>query len=137
MCLLRGLLSGSFLLIVVGCSSSDTAVRFRVSGEVKYDGKPVPHGEVLFTPDGSKKNEGVQGIATIKAGRFDTKGSRAPGVSGGPTVVRVTALSDASGKLLTEHEFTIDLPKSDSEQNIDIPAKAAKPEDAKATTPEI
>ena len=127
-------------LSAAGCASQegDSGPRFRVSGDVKYDGKPVPYGEVLFTPDGSKGNNGAQGIATIKNGKYDTRGSRAPGSSGGPTVVRVTALSDSAGKLLTEHEFNIDLPKADTEHNIDIPAKAAaKPTEAKPALPEI
>lgn len=100
--------------------------RYRVSGEVKFDGRPVPYGEILFTPDSGKGNSGPQGIATIQDGRYDTAGSRAPGVAGGPTVVRVTALSDPSGKLICEYEFSIDLPKADSTQNIEIPASAAK-----------
>ncbi len=124
--------------VLAGCSQGDGQNRFRVSGEVKYGGKPVPYGEVLFTPDGSKKNSGAQGITTIKDGRYDTRGSRAPGTAGGPIVVRVTALSDPNGKLLVEYEFSIDLPKSDSVHNIEIPAKsdAAAPK-TKPALPEI
>jgi len=120
--------------VVTGCSGGGGPPRYRVSGEVKFDGKPVPYGEVLFTPDGGKGNSGAQGIATIKDGKYDTAGTRAPGVAGGAMVVHVTALSDPDGKLLCEHEFNVDLPKADTARDIDIPASAAK---KKRGTPEI
>jgi hypothetical protein len=120
-------------LAFAGCSGGDKQVRFRVSGNVKFAGQNVPYGEVLFTPDGALGNSGAQGIATIKDGKYDTAGSRAPGTGGGPMVVRVTALSDPSGKLICEHEFKTELPKSDTTQDIDIPAAAGK----KKTGPEI
>ncbi len=120
--------------LLAGCSVGDAQQRFRVSGKVTFDGKPVPHGEVLFTPDGSQSNAGAQGIATIENGHYDTQGSRAPGVAGGPTVVRVTALSDPKGTLLFEHEFHVDLPQADTTHDIEISASEVKPP---ATTPEI
>lgn len=93
-----------------GCSQGDSQTRFRVSGTITYDGQPVNFGEVLFTPNGAKGNSGAQGIATISNGRYDTSGSRAPGVAGGPMIVRVTASKDAQGTLLSEQEFELDLP---------------------------
>jgi hypothetical protein len=98
------------------------------------NGESVPYGEILFTPDGGQGNSGPQGIATIQNGKYDTAGSRAPGVAGGPTVVLVTALADSKGKLICEYQFNLDLPKSDSTQNIDVPASALP---KKAKTPEI
>jgi hypothetical protein len=115
-------------LALLGCSTDEGQERFRVSGAVKFDGKPIPFGEVLFTPDGAKGNSGAQGIADIRHGAYDTQGSRAPGVSGGPTIIRVMAFDDAEGKkLLCEHEFSVDLPKADATHDIDIPASAANP----------
>ena len=138
MCLVRMLVLTVVTLALVGCSKVDTEPRFRVSGKVTFGGQPVPHGEVLFTPDGSKGNSGVQGIATIQNGMYDTTGSRAPGISGGPTVVRVTALSDARGKLIAEYEYSIDLPKSATVHDIDVPAKAAeRPTAESPAQPEI
>lgn len=112
--------------VLTGCGGPASPPRYRVSGTVTCGGRPVPHGEILFSPDGRQGNKGPQGIAIIKEGRYDTQGSRAPGASGGPTVVRVTALESAGGGLIAEHEFTIDLPQADSEQAIEIPA-ATKP----------
>ncbi len=119
--------------LLAGCSGGDTQTRYRVSGEVRFNGQPVQYGEVLFTPDGAQGNSGAQGIAEIKNGRYDTQGSRAPGVAGGPTVVVVTALQDDQGTLLVEHQFTVELPKADTTHDINIPAAAA----TKKAVPEI
>lgn len=107
---------------IVGCSK-DEPTRFRVSGAAKFDGQPIPYGDVLFTPDGAKGNSGPQGIAQIRDGRFDTAGAEGKGIAGGPTVIRVTGFSGPGGKLLCEVEMQVDLPKGDTEHNIDVPKK--------------
>src|SRR5437899_12941205 len=98
----------SLLLVLIsalmGCSGKQGPQRYRVSGTVTFDGKPVPHGEILFSPDSAQGNSGPQGIAIIQDGKYDTAGTRAPGIAGGATIVRVTALSDPSGRLLCEYE---------------------------------
>jgi len=123
-----------FSIFVVGCTADRGPTRYRVSGQVKIAGEPVPYGEILFTPDSGKGNSGPQGIAVIENGKYDTTGSRAPGVAGGPTVVMVTALRDPSGKLICEYQFNIDLPKADTKHDIDIPASAMQ---KKSQGPEI
>jgi hypothetical protein len=128
------LVSVSVFAAVLGCSQGDTQTRYRVSGTVKLGGQPVPYGEVLFTPDGARGNSGAQGIATIKDGQYDTRGSRAPGVGGGSMIARVTALSGEGGKLLSEQEVKVELPLADSTYDFDLPAADAKP---KAGRPEI
>jgi len=132
------LLLGTALVVGIaaasGCTTDRGPTRYRVSGEVRVNGEPVPYGEILFTPDSGKGNSGPQGIATIQNGKYDTAGTRAPGVAGGPTVVMVTALSDPSGKLICEYQFNLDLPKSDTTHNIDIPTSALP---RKSKTPEI
>jgi hypothetical protein len=114
------------IFALAGCSGEQGPKRYRVSGTITFDGKPVPHGAVLFSPDTAKGNTGPQGIAEIKDGKYDTAGSRAPGIAGGATIVRVTALSNPNGKLLCEHEFSVELPNADSTHDIQIPASAAK-----------
>ena len=110
------------LAMLAGCGGPVGPDRYRVSGTVTCGGVAVPHGEILFSPDGRQGNTGPQGIAIISGGRFDTRGTRAPGAAGGPTVVRVTALETPGGGLIAEHEFRLDLPKADTEQAIEIPA---------------
>jgi hypothetical protein len=117
------ILLGVVVVGLVGCTSGDGQTRFRVSGDATFDGKPIPFGDVLFTPNGAKKNSGAQGIATIRDGKFDTaQGGK--GVGGGPMIVRVTGLSAQGGQLLCEYEYEADLPQQDSAQKIDVPAKA-------------
>ena len=109
---------------VVGCSDGEVK-RHQVSGEAKFDGQPIPYGEVLFTPDGSKKNSGPQGIALIRDGKYDTAAEGGKGFAGGPTVVRVTGFTGPGGKLLCEVEIPTDLPAGDATHNIDVPKEAA------------
>jgi hypothetical protein len=119
---------------LAGCSESGPT-RYRVTGEIKFKGSPIPYGEILFTPDDAKQNSGPQGIAIIRDGKYDTSAAEGKGISGGPTVVRVTGLTKQAGTLLCEYEYTVDLPRSDTTHDKDVPASAA-PKKA-GTTPEI
>jgi hypothetical protein len=110
--------------LLAGCSS-DGPNRFRISGEAKFAGQPIPYGDVLFTPDGAKENSGPQGIAMIKDGKYDTAAAEGKGFAGGPTVVHVTGLSGPGGKLLCEYEYTVDLPRADTTHAVEVPASAA------------
>lgn len=97
------------MIVAAGCGGPrDTRVRHRVSGKITYGGQPVTGGEIIITPDGAKKNSGPQGIATIKNGVYDTKGSRAPGVGGGPMTAMVMGLLDADGSRFFEHTLPLD-----------------------------
>jgi hypothetical protein len=108
---------------ILGCQGSEQK-RNRVSGTVKFDGKDIPYGDVLITPDDTKKNSGAQGIATIRDGKYDTSASGGKGYGGGPAVIRVTGLTGEGGKLLCEYEFRVDLPQGDATHDIEVPAKA-------------
>ena len=118
---------------IAGCGTSDQK-RFRVSGDVTYNGAPIKYGDVLITPDGAKKNSGAQGIASIRDGKFDTSAADGMGYGGGPAVIRVTGFDREGGKLLCEQEFQVDLPQGDATHNIDVPATKDKP---KGTSPDI
>src|SRR5205807_6772258 len=73
-------------LAAPGCGGSRGV---EVSGEVTFDGKPVPAGRIYFNPDVTKGNDGPQGYAEIHDGKFDTsKGGK--GACGGPTVVVIS-----------------------------------------------
>ena len=119
-------------VLALGCGDGEPT-RYHVSGTATVDGKNIPFGEILFTPDGAKQNSGPQGIATIKDGKFDTS-TDGKGIAGGPTIVRVLGLTAPGGKVLCEHELQVDLPRADSTQTFDVPAKGA-PKDV--TRPEI
>lgn len=112
--------------VATGCGPRDTRVRHRVSGRISYGGKPVVGGEIIFTPDGTKKNTGAQGIATIKDGTFDTRGTRAAGVGGGPMTAMVMGFLEADGSRFFEHALPIECSISgDTVLDIDVaPATA-------------
>jgi hypothetical protein len=46
------------LALLVGCTKADGGKRVPVVGKVTFaDGRPLPRGTVIFTPDGSKGNQ--------------------------------------------------------------------------------
>lgn len=110
------ILVGFAVIGFAGCSDN-APKRFRVSGTAKFEGQPIPYGEVLFTPDGAKGNSGPQGIAKIRDGKFDTAGTD-KGFAGGPTVLRVTGLTGEGGKLMCEFELQVDLPRGEATYDI-------------------
>jgi hypothetical protein len=123
------LLLGAGLALPAGCDGGPK--RYHVSGQVLHDGKPVPAGEIFFDPDPAKGNDGPQGFARIKDGRYDSRdGGTAAGP--GPQVVRIlgfdgNARPDADqpfGKaLFPEYRTSADVPKQDATFNFQIPAR--------------
>ena len=115
--------------LLAGCGDSGSK-RVRLSGTVNFDGKPIPYGDVVFTPDGAKQNSGPQGIAPIRDGKFDTDADDGKGFAGGPTVVRVNGMTGPGGKTLCEYEYEVELPRENGTLNIEVP-KTAGPRAAK------
>jgi hypothetical protein len=107
------------VIVLVGCGPRDTRVRNRVTGTVTFSGEPVSAGEILFMPDGEKQNSGPEGLAVIANGRFDTRGTRAPGVDGGPMVVEVNGYLDDQRRKGVTYSFKTELGRS-PEMTIDI-----------------
>ena len=122
--------------ITAGCGGgSDSATTYHVSGKVEYDGQPLPAGKIYFTPDSSQGNQGPQGTATIKDGRYDTRESRF-GIMGGPYIVRIDGYDGkqpandednlfVDGQVIfRDYEIRFDFPKSDHVEDIAVPASA-------------
>lgn len=118
-------------MLLPACSDSGPQ-RFQISGEAKFDGKPIPFGDVVFTPDGSKGNSGPQGVALIKNGKYDTRDKDGKGIAGGPTVILVRGLSGQGGQLICNYEMMVDFPKKDGSHPIEVPKEGAA---KKATKP--
>ena len=120
----------SCLSLCTGCGQSDPR-KYRVEGAVVYDGKPVPKGMVVFTPDGASGNNGPGTQTEIRDGRYSTP--KGKGSIGGRYVVRIEGI-DASGKpLFPFHEEKLDLPEESSTRDFDIPVQIAlKPKPAPA-----
>ena len=121
------------LAALAGCAD-DAPKSHRLSGAVTLDGQPIPHGEVLFTPDAALKNSGPQGIAPIRDGRYDTGAAGGKGVAGGPTVVRVNGMSGPGGKTLCEYEVPVDLPRESGTRDLGVPKNGAAKPNPKAPT---
>jgi hypothetical protein len=116
--------------LLAGCGDKGGQARHRVSGSVSFEGQPVPYGDVLITPDDTKKNSGAQAIANIRGGKYDTSAAGGKGYGGGPAVVRVTGLTGEGGKLLCEYEYRVDLPGGDATLDIVVPPEG-KPKTGK------
>lgn len=121
------LVTACSLLVLTGCSRSDGPPRYRLSGTVTHAGKPVPAGSVSFVPDVSEGNNGPGGLAKIKDGRFDT--AEGTGHVGGPHIISVTGMDGVASPdlprgtpLFPSYKMSVDLPKEDSTQDIDVPA---------------
>lgn len=129
------MLATGSLMLLVGCGGgSDGPTRYHLSGTVTFGGKPVPAGSVTFTPDSSKGNRGPAGSTPIKDGKFDTN-MAGTGHVGGPHVLSVTGLDGVTSPdlpmgtpIFADYKMSVDLPKQDSMQDIDVPApgKAAR-----------
>jgi hypothetical protein len=103
-----------------GCGKQ---TRFDITGQVTFDGRPVPAGTVTFIPAGKRQAEAGTGFARIHAGRFATREGRSPGsgphrvmVNGCDGVPFESRLGDVVDKhpmgkdLFTSHVVEVDLP---------------------------
>jgi hypothetical protein len=80
---------GGLLAVIPGCGDGGPR-RYEVSGQVTYDGKPVPTGYLYFEPDKSQGNDGPGTQIGLSDGQYKTAPGR--GVIGGPHIVTITGL---------------------------------------------
>ena len=125
------------LSLVAGCGGSDRTL-YHVEGTVTFDGQPVPAGIIFFEPDAAAGNDGTQGYAEIKGGRYDTSLSE-KGVTGGAYQARVRGYVPPTGGapakiLFKDFRQPVQLPQADTQQDIAVPPEAAAEDD---TAPEI
>jgi len=59
-----------FIPVLIGCGPKN--IGNQVAGDVTYDGRPVPKGEVVFTPDDSKGTTGPALVLSIEDGKFSS-----------------------------------------------------------------
>lgn len=133
-----GILAALLAWGLPGCGS-EAPDTYHVSGNVMFDGKPVPAGLIRFTPDSSKGNSGPAGYARIQDGKYDTSASGGKGHVSGPMIVQIDGSdsepaetpTDESGVepdievLFSTWQTTADLPKEDATQDFQVPAEAA------------
>lgn len=80
------ILVAGFLILIVSCDRGPK--RYHISGQVLFDDKPLPAGEIYFDPDFTKGHDGTQAFSRIKDGQFDTRVA-SKGVAPGPHIVRI------------------------------------------------
>ena len=114
--------------LAAGCGQGEKL--YNVSGTVKFEGKPVPAGNIFFDPDPTRGGTGPQGIASILNGKYTTAVDGC-GIRGGSYNVRILGYDGKSANeaplgqaLFREHEEKRDLPAADSEMNFDIPKRS-------------
>ena len=119
------------LVLVLSSCSDKSSGRVDVWGTVKFKNQPVPAGLIVMNPDLSKGNDGPQGMAEIRDGRFDTR-HLDKGAPSGPVIFMIDGFDGVahgdspSGKPAVPRlqSATLDLPKQPSEQNIEVPDSA-------------
>jgi len=109
--------------LALGCGGG--AKLYRVTGNVKFDGNPVPAGKIYFTPDTSKNNSGAPGWADIKDGKYDTAAPGGQGVVGGPMIVKIEG-SNGTTPLFANYQTSAELPRGAATQDFDVPASEGK-----------
>lgn len=117
------------VLVSAGCGGADEKgpSRYRVSGTVKFDGKPIPSGTIYF-----ETSAGPAGVAAISKGKYDT--DKGKGVIGGPHKVLIEGYDgqavnpgEKMGKpIFKPYRVEALLPKDDSKQDYNVPASAAE-----------
>lgn len=115
-------------IVVVGCEQGGPR-RFNVAGTVTYNGQPLPAGVIYFDPDVSKKNDGPQGYAFIKDGKFNSAETKS-GPVGGPHVARIEGFDGKPGEelpmgrlIFADFSQSVDLPAEDTTLDFAVPAK--------------
>jgi hypothetical protein len=114
------------LVLLIGCNRGPA--RYHVAGSVTLGGQAVPAGQIFFDPDLTKGNDGRQGYAFIKEGKFDTR-LDGEATIGGPHLVRIHAFDGKPGAelplgrmMVPEFSTPVDLPQEDSTMDFAIPA---------------
>ena len=129
----------ALVLCVQGCGGTDGPTTFNLSGNVTFDGKPVPAGQIVFEPDSAAGNSGPQAFAAIRDGKYDTTTGK--GTVGGPHVVRITGTEaggaggtseagpeteEAPTELFSDFQTKADLPKELSTMDFAVTASDVK-----------
>lgn len=120
------------------CSGCDRGPQmYEVTGRITYEGKEVPAGRIVFTPDHTKGNSGAQGVARVNAGELKTEPERQ--VVGGPHWIQLlaydgVAYEDREGvmpqgrALFPLTQVAVDLPLADAKLDIRVTPGATEPQ---------
>ncbi|MBI3469399.1 MAG: hypothetical protein HY000_40880 [Planctomycetes bacterium] len=128
--LLMAVVSCALLLFLPACSK-EPSNRVDIWGTVTFKGRPVPAGLITINPDLSKGNDGPQGVAEIRDGRFDTR-LLEKGAPSGAVILMIDGFdgvpqgeSPDGASLFLGYKVSMEVPKEATEKNIDVPESAA------------
>jgi hypothetical protein len=116
------------LFLLSGCGDTGTKL-YHISGEITYDGKPVPEGVIYFTPNSSTGKLETQGLAFILNGKYNTTNGR--GVSAGSISVVISGSQHLAGKeevtaLFEDYIEEFEMPNQNTVKNFDVPRNIIK-----------
>lgn len=127
--LLPGVVVCALLLSLSACTK-EPSNRVDLWGTVTFKGQPVPAGLIAINPDFSKGNDGPQGVAEIRDGRFDTR-QLDKGAPSGAVILMINGFDGVpqaespDGKpLFLSYKLSMEIPKEPTEKNIDVPESA-------------
>jgi hypothetical protein len=114
-------------VLALGCARGPQT--YHVSGQVTFQGQPLPRGVIFFDPDPKRQNTGPQGYAYIKDGRFDTSQEDGRGVVGGAYIARIDGFDGKPGAelpfgsvLFTQFQQSLELPAAGpAVQDFEVP----------------
>jgi hypothetical protein len=120
-------------LLLSGCSDNRPP-GIDLQGTVTWQGRPVPSGFVVFSPDPTKGGSGHQGMAPIQDGRYDTRFKGGRRVAFGPQIVNISGFDPpdvASGRkrgvrLFLPTDVPVEVSQNSSELNLVVPDRVPR-----------
>ncbi|HWL07013.1 MAG TPA: hypothetical protein VNQ76_01235 [Planctomicrobium sp.] len=119
---------------LIGCGQTNELDRIILSGQVSYDGQPVPFGSVWFEPTMSAGQMAPTGFAIIRNGQFKTKAEDAP--IAGPYNVRISGYPEETPRVDDEEQRIVLFPQYIMEMELvstKVPMNLEVPKQQKAT----
>jgi hypothetical protein len=107
-----------FSLCLSGCGRDDG--RQSLTGNVTFDGKPLPYGEIVFRPA-----KGPEGSATVRDGKYCTDDG-GQGITKGPNTIIVTGYAAEPVSNADETKVTESAPPlfSGYQQDVDLSSES-------------
>jgi hypothetical protein len=116
-----------------GCGGGDGLDRYRITGTVTYNGKPVEFGSIFFEPTESVGKIAPTAYLPVRDGKYDA-GDEGPVkgkyrvVVGGIDKSKDKVDSDGittSQQLFKDYRFEVEIPPPDNVLNVEVPASQA------------
>jgi hypothetical protein len=124
------MLAVAFTIAFAGCGRRDGLTRYKISGTVTYQGKPIG-GRLRFVPDSDKGNRGPATMIDFSSGKYQSVDGY--GVLGGLYRVEITGYEpltpeqEKAGtppkKLFEGYKVDVELEKKNSVKDFEVPTQ--------------